>query len=191
MKRIFGIVLIGLYLQFSMYTQASARGEIPPPPPFTGGNTGDWLGSGPIFGFEGGNGFGDPWKNGGGSNGGWGGSWWDGRGPLGSGGNGGWTGWGSGSGPGGYTGYGDLSNDSIPGGHGWPITGSDNGFRTNCFKETMTGGFYSCVCQLTVSLTSQPQSGQWIVGQCMQGAMGGSDQQSGCSASGLPCSMEL
>ncbi len=30
-----------------------ARGEVPPlPPEFDGGNIGDWLGSGPIFGFR-------------------------------------------------------------------------------------------------------------------------------------------
>ena len=34
---------------------AYGRGQIPPPPPFIGGNTGDWLGSGPLFGFD------DPW----------------------------------------------------------------------------------------------------------------------------------
>ncbi len=31
------------------YGELSARGQVPPPPPFTGGNIGEWLGSGPLF----------------------------------------------------------------------------------------------------------------------------------------------
>jgi hypothetical protein len=52
------------------------RGQIPPPPPFSGGNAGDWLGSGPIFGFDTptGPGFNDT-PPGGGGNGGSGGGW--------------------------------------------------------------------------------------------------------------------
>lgn len=31
---------------------AYGRGAVPPPPPFSGGNVGSWLGSGPLFGFD-------------------------------------------------------------------------------------------------------------------------------------------
>ncbi|HVZ38577.1 MAG TPA: hypothetical protein VHI13_04825 [Candidatus Kapabacteria bacterium] len=31
---------------------AHARGAVPPPPPTVNGGIGDWLGSGPLFGFD-------------------------------------------------------------------------------------------------------------------------------------------
>lgn len=40
-------MLFGIFLLVLLYTQADARGEIPPPPPFMGGNIGEWRGLGP------------------------------------------------------------------------------------------------------------------------------------------------
>lgn len=49
-------VLFGLVLLFIISPPTlSARGRMPPPPRFLGGNIGDWLGeggNGPIFGFD-------------------------------------------------------------------------------------------------------------------------------------------
>lgn len=50
------LVILSVFVAGSV--AASARGQVPPPPPFVGGNIGGWMGdggSGPLFGFD------DPW----------------------------------------------------------------------------------------------------------------------------------
>ncbi len=46
------IFSICIVVCLTITTDLFARGETPPPPPFEGGNAGDWLGDGPIFGFK-------------------------------------------------------------------------------------------------------------------------------------------
>ncbi len=170
MKLLLEIILIGICAHVFAVARADARGEIPPPPPFQGGSAGDWLGSGPVFGFEpsvsdpwtgiggkgggdlgsgGGNGYGGSGgSSGGGSGGGrrkgaWGGSWWTMDGPLGGGGWGGWGGWGSGLGPG--SGGGMVDTDTNSTGHIWR---EDTPFLfTSCYRETWVGpGHNGCAC---------------------------------------------
>ena len=82
MKSIITITCI-ILLFLLTHTLSSARGMLPPPPPFTGGNVGAWLGSGPMFdgqhpwGID----FPDDWDKGGGSDYGGGGSGYGGDGP--------------------------------------------------------------------------------------------------------------
>lgn len=162
-----------------MYAQADARGEIPPPPPYTGGNAGDWLGSGPVFGFEVPS-LGNPWKGGGlgagggnsdpyggsgggprgGGNGGWGGSWWGLDGPLGGGGWGGWGGWGSGLGPG--SGGLGIDTDTSKKGHIWPEE-QDSPFKT-CTVESIQGGYSKCACW--VPNNALPDPNRKVYGSC-------------------------
>ena len=79
MKSIITITSITLFFLFNI-TPSSARGMLAPPPPFSGGNVGAWLGSGPMFdgqhpwGVD----FPDDWDKGGGSDySGSGGSGWE------------------------------------------------------------------------------------------------------------------
>ncbi len=193
MKSIFKIVLLGIFLSVLLHTQADARGEIPPPPPFMGGNVGDWLGSGPIFGFEGG--LGNPWTGGGfgsgggggspppggGSNGGWGGAWWEGDGPLGGGGWGGWGGWGSGIGSG--AGGRGIDTDTSKKGHIWPDD-IPSGFKP-CFRETWTGPTVSwCAC--FGDMWGIPPGGR-VSGQCNMIYQAGQDRSMGCEFVGVKC----
>lgn len=164
MKSVFKIFFLVAIALLIMHVRADARGEIPPPPPFQGGNAGDWLGSGPIFGFEEPS-LGNPWKGGGsnsdpyggasgggGSNGGWGGAWWNGNGPLGGGGWGGWGGWGSGLGAG--SGGLGIDTDTSKKGYIWPEE-QDSPFTT-CFVETLQGGYSKCACWVRNDAIFQP-----------------------------------
>lgn len=180
------LILIGLLIQLMTYTQAYARGEFPPPPPFQGGNIGDWLGSGPIFGFEPPS-VKNPWVGGGGggigsggANGGWGGAWWTGNGPLGGGGWGGWGGWGSG--------YGSepvvvIDTGTGKKGHTWPDEPPHG--RPNCITMTETGGYHGCGCKFI--RTRNMVSGQEISGQCMRSRIRNIDRERACSFIGAPC----
>lgn len=118
-------------------TTVYGRGETPPPPVFSSGNVGSWLGSGPIFGFE----------DGGGSGGGWGGEWFEG---------GEWGGWGSGaggSGAGGSGGYrGPRGNRGEGGGNLWSGDGSNPFFGT-CHRMRETGEKNECSCYVTIQYT--------------------------------------
>ncbi len=138
-------VLIGI-LAFMMGNVAYGRGQTPPPPPFSGGNAGDWLGSGPVFGFE----------DGGGPGGGWGGWWWGGGGTQG--------GWGSGAGgngygPGGGQGTGGLGNTFDP-------PPDRKGSHGNCWQETEPGGYYRCACFSRYDANNPPASGADLPGTC-------------------------
>ncbi len=170
MKLIPEIILIGIFVQILVCTQADARGQLPPPPPpFHGGNIGEWLGSGPVFGFEPPSAK-NPWIGGGpgsnigsgGANGGWGGAWWTGDGPLGG---GGWGGWGSGM----HDPIGGTPSDTgkkLPTGHVWSDQ-SDPGTGVQCFVQTETGGYNSCRCQVPYPYVAHyPQEGTWLEGVC-------------------------
>lgn len=175
MNTLLRFVLIGLMAHSMMYVQATARGEIPPPPPFMGGNQGGWLGSGPIFGFE----------PGGGSMGGWGGGWWLG---------GGWGGWGHGSGgssggyePGGYhTPGGGWPADTGGKGSVWDNSNDQNGFFTRCFRATVQGGYYECGCQVSLDPFNPPAPEDWLPGTCVRIA-GLRMEGDGCESMNVPC----
>lgn len=166
MQAIIKVLLTGLLAFFAFSNDTSARGQTPPPPPFIGGSSGDWLGSGPIFGFEVPN-VKNPFAGGGigsgGANGGWGGSWWNGDGPLGGGGWGGWGGWGSGLGPG--AGGLLIDSDTSKKGHIWP---EDEPIkpRSNCFVTSEVGGKYRCGCQITYPPNTP--SGTIVRGICVR-----------------------
>ncbi len=58
MKSRLFLIIVALLIGIVAPVGVSARGQIPPPPPYTGGGIGAWLGedgSGPLFGFD------DPW----------------------------------------------------------------------------------------------------------------------------------
>lgn len=139
----FGIV--GVFLLLSSMA-LHARGETPPPPPFSGGNAGSWFGLGPVFGFD----------TLGGPGGGWGGGWF----------GGGWSGWGSGFG-GGLLGGGSGSGGGSTG-HLFDTTKKD-GFgwlHGTCWKETLPGGYWACVCQVIVTKKDMPCDGCPAYGLC-------------------------
>ncbi len=126
-----------------------ARGETVPPPFGAGkGNIGNWLGDGPIFGFD------DPIGDGelgGGPGGGWGGGWWEG----GSGGGG------NGSGGSGGREYGGGGGDED----------DDPDFGAECQREgIVTGGPAPCedVCHCTVYWygNEKPPTGTLTGGIC-------------------------
>ena len=128
MKTIITITSIILLSIFSGST-ASARGMLPPPPPyFSGGNAGDWLGSGPLFsgdepwGFD----FPDEWGDGGNEGGGIDPS-------------------------GGYSGY------FGPGGAKQDSLGVNFGCNKRCQQPTMTAGCLDiCGCTGWVSFIDEP-----------------------------------
>lgn len=188
MKSLFKTFFFTVTALFMMQAQAAARGEFPPPPPFTGGNIGDWLGSGPIFGFEPPR-PGHPWTgggygSGGGANGGWGGAWWQGNGPLGGDGGGawgGWGGWGHGIGP--KSGGIEIGTDTSRKGHVWPDE-QDSPFNT-CFVETLMGGYSQCRCWFTPPPGAQP--GKVVPGICGYGGYQGGDPRMLCDFTGVQC----
>lgn len=126
----------------ALSNEAIARGAQPPPPPFSGGNVGSWLGSGPIFGFD----------DGGGPGGGWGGV-------------DGWGGWGSG--PGGSGGYGGGNGGSSGGGHVFDDSpGNRGGLYGTCWRSTLPGGVWECACVIAVQWPEEPISGVTYSGLC-------------------------
>ena len=139
---------------------AWGRGAIPPPPPFTGGNVGEWLGNGPIFGFD----------DGGGPGGGWGGGYYDG---------GGWGGWGWGSGgAGGYQGNGASGRGAV-----W--SGEDHGgLHGTCRIETIVGTRYECACFIRYNGENPPKPGAPVQGVCRLYLVNTGD---GCRAVGDIC----
>ncbi len=150
---------------------AFSRGQIPPPPPFTGGNIGAWLGSGPIFGFE----------DGGGANGGWGGSYFE---------PGGWGGWGSGAG--GSGGYGGMQGGRREGnGHRWEITGNNGGgmggLHGTCWADRLPGRRSECACSIRYNPVYPPPSGTVLFGICTISEIT-ADWYTSCSNAGDICS---
>jgi len=142
MNRIFFYALLWLLPAASLF----ARGAIAPPRPYAGlGNAGDWLGSGPIVGFDHPHGDGIGGSGGGGcSNCDWGGI-----------GNTGFT-W-------------DPDGDGDGGIHN-PAPGGCGG---TCYKPTWTGPCYA-VCECIVVIPHQHAvDGEPALGDCEE--TGGSD----------------
>ncbi len=206
MRTIIRMLLVGVIAHISIFIRADARGEVVPYPPFPGGSAGDWLGSGPVFGFE--PSLADPWMGGGGGGGNdigggtgsggagsggatgggrtgaWGGSWWTLDGPLGGGGWGGWGGWGLGMGPG--SGGGLIDTDTTKKGYLWPEDLSAFG---TCYIQKWTGpGRWACMCQYTYPTAQQPPIGTPVTGICLR-ATSQSDElnRRTCEIIGLRC----
>lgn len=156
------IVIISALVAMTGYTALHARGMMPPPPPFTGGNTGDWLGDGPIFGFD----------RGGGPGGGWGGGWYEG---------GGWGGWGFGSG--GAGGYGGGGNGE-GGGHEFSSGDEFGGLHGTCVIRTPAGESYRCACNIVYYEQLPPCGGCPVHGVCK---MRETPQGAGCENIGDHC----
>jgi hypothetical protein len=140
---------------------ALGRGQIPPPPAFSGGNAGDWLGSGPIFGFDipNGPGFDNSPGGGGGGNGGSGGGYsWD------------WGGDG-----GGRHQFLDSSNN-----YGCPGT---------CDAPSWTGPCRrACVCSFLYDVGVPVNPGRYVDAECVRtriGIVDGSCRQAGDNCSGI------
>jgi len=172
MNAIIRNIMIWLGAMIIVNAEVLARGETPPPPPFIGGAAGEWLGSGPVFGFES---WADPWKDGGGANGGWGGAWWDGDGP--------WGGWGDGSGGRNY----DQGSGGTDGrGNVWAGTGPFGGLQGNCWRDSPSGGQFECGCLVQYNPQRAIESGTVMIGTCQFG-MRLSQTPPGCLNVGDPC----
>lgn len=146
MKEILRLALMAGIIVTVVYIDAHARTRRAPPPPFTGGNIGAWLGRGPIFGFE----------DGGGANGGWGGGYFELE-P--------WSGWGGGSGGSGG-GYGGAGGGGFGGkGNEWDH-GHRGGLQGNCWAEYLPGRRSECACSITYNVGNPPPSGTPLTGYC-------------------------
>lgn len=145
LKRII-LTLFAICISICGYPAVHARGAVPPPPPFSGGNAGAWLGHGPVFGFD----------DGGGPGGGWGGAWYD----------GGWGGWGSGSGGGGYTGGGGGRHNGMGDAFDPDTTKDLGGLHGTCFVSTPVGGYYECSCSVPYDPLLPPCDGCPVHGVC-------------------------
>ncbi len=166
MKRTFVSAALGIAVGIIAHSSVLGRGVNPPPPPFSGGNVGAWLGSGPIFGFE----------DGGGSNGGWGGSYFE---------LGGWNGWGSGAGgSGGYRGRRGPNTDGR--GHDWE-GGELGGLHGTCWVERLPGRRSECACSIKYRTITPPPSGTRLYGVCAASEVT-QDWYYSCNNSGDPCS---
>jgi hypothetical protein len=172
------ILALCFALLITEYSHTYGRGQVPPPPLTAtppGGNIGDWLPSGPIWGFE----------EGGGSNGGWGGGFFGGGG---SGGGGGWNGWGDGSGGsnGGYHGHGGSGNNGWGHLHDTLNRGrKPSEFFGTCYKMMEIGQVNRCDCQASYDPLFPPCDGCPVHGICRV-----ADEVTGsnCDAPGELCS---
>ncbi len=158
MKKISMAIFMAVMVFAFLYPRVvSARGETMPPPWGAGvGSAGDWLGSGPIFGFD----DGPDGGIGGGPGGGRGGSWFEG-GPWGP----RRGGWGGGSG-----GRGNQLGNGDEFGGGGGNTG-DGGYDTDCYRaKIVTGGPAPCEpvchCALYWYSNEKPPKDTWATGIC-------------------------
>lgn len=167
MKRQIASAMLLAAMIIIAHSSLFGRGQIPPPPPFSGGNAGDWLGSGPIFGFD----------DGGGPNGGWGGGYFE---------LGGWSGWGSGPG-GGHGGYrGGRDGRGEGRGHEWD-GGEMGGLHGTCWVERLPGRRGECACSIKFQTGSPPPSGTRLFGVCTASDVT-EDWYYSCSNAGDACS---